>query len=415
MRSKQGTRLPWVEAIAASFPRHSFVTFHTHDLPVHNADRRNLVVEDLTGVPAIAFRLPGGPAFTWIASSDGVTAVEGDADAATLVELDEDTFSAYVNELLTASGCVRTERARMVRGTVQDWKRWEPATRALLTGREIYSNAVRDRLVDRDGTPLDLHRSFPGDGDRDEMRHFLDTAGFLHVTGVYGAADIARLGAEVEVARAATMPGDPFSWWSLNAAGDEVVTRINYLGRHSEILRQQCFEPRMTELARLTDAHYRVCDDRLDGPMVFIKSSDVVKGDGDLGWHTDDGIGGHPVLCPLVQVGIQLDHATPANGQLMVLAGSHRYAKHWLAWGEEGDLPVVRIETEPGDVTLHFGDLMHSTPPPTGPDAGRRVLYYKFSEQKTFDWVPAGSHYNDALFHADKTGKVSARAATYSD
>ncbi|GAB2632253.1 phytanoyl-CoA dioxygenase family protein [Prescottella soli] len=410
---KQGTRLPWVEAIADSFPKHSFVAFHTHDLLVHNAERRNLVVEDLAGVPAIAFRLPGGPTFTWIASSEGVTAVEGDANAATLVDLDEDTFSAYLNELLTASGCVRTERARVVRGTVQDWKRWEPATRALLTGRAIYSNAVRDRLVDRDGKPLDLHGSFPADGDREEMRHFLDTAGYLHVKGVYGAAEVARLGAEVEVARDRTMPGDPFSWWSLNAVGDEVVTRINYLGRHSEILHQQCFEPRMTELARLTNAEYRVCDDRLDGPMVFIKSSNVVKGDGDLGWHTDDGIGGHPVLCPLIQVGIQLDHASPANGQLMVLAGSHRYAKHWLAWGEEGDLPVVRIETEPGDVTLHFGDLMHSTPPPTGPDAGRRALYYKFSEQKTFDWVPAGSHYNDALFHADKTGKISTRAATY--
>lgn len=169
----------------------------------------------------------------------------------------------------------------------------------------------------------------------------------------------------------------------------------------------------MTELARLANAGYRVCDDRLDGPMVFIKSSNIIKGDGDLGWHADDGIGGHPVLCPLIQVGIQLDHTNPANGQLMILAGSHRYANHWPKWGEEDALPLVRIETEPGDVTLHFGDVMHSTPPPTGPDAGRRALYYKFSEQKTFDWVPTGSHYNDALFHADRTGKVATRAATY--
>ncbi|MFC9517884.1 phytanoyl-CoA dioxygenase family protein [Nocardiaceae bacterium NPDC056970] len=409
----QGTRLPWVEAIADSFPKHSFDTFHSRDLPARNAENRDLVVADLDGVPAIAFRLPSGKAFTWISSADGVSVVAGDADAATVVELDEDTFSAYLNELLTASGCVRTERAEVVRGTLQDWKRWEPATRALLTGRSVYSSAVRDTLVDRGGAPLDLHRSFPADGNRDEMRHFLATAGFLHIKNVYDAAEIAQLGAEVESARARTTPGDPFSWWSLNASGEEVVTRINYLGRYSELLQQQCFEPRMTELARLVDADFRVCDDRLDGPMVFIKSSDIVKGDGDLGWHVDDGIGGHPVLCPLVQVGVQLDHANPANGQLMVLAGSHRYAKHWPQWGEEGDVPLVRIETEPGDVTVHFGDVMHSTPPPTGPDAGRRVLYYKFSEPKTFDWVPAGSHYNDALFHADKTGKVSARAATY--
>ncbi len=43
---------------------------------------------------------------------------------------------------------------------------------------------------------------------------------------------------------------------------------------------------------------------RLDGPMVFIKNANVVKGQGDLGWYVDDGIGGHPVMCPLI---LQLD------------------------------------------------------------------------------------------------------------
>ena len=155
----------------------------------------------------------------------------------------------------------------------------------------------------------------------------------------------------------------------------------------------------------------RVCNDRLDGPMVFIKNANVVKGNGDLGWHIDDGIGGHPVMCPLIQAGIQLDQANAANGQLILLAGSHRYTKHWIAWGEEGDLPAVALETEPGDITLHYGDTMHTTPPPTAPDAGRRALYYKFAEPKTFDWVPAGCHYNDALFRADSDGRVANRAA----
>ncbi|NUU24282.1 MAG: hypothetical protein HOV68_22680 [Streptomycetaceae bacterium] len=406
-----GTGLPWVEAITDSFPRHAFGRFHAVDLPALNARRRDLVTDDLAGVPPLAFRVPDGRTYTWIAGPAGIEAVSGDAGAATVVELDEPTFSAYVNELLTATGCVRTERAEVVRGTLPDWQRWEPAIRALLTGRAIYSGAVRDTLVDRAGEPLDLHRTFPADGDRAEMRHFLATAGFLHIKGVYAEAEVERFAAEVEHVRSRTTPGDPFSWWSLNAAGDEVVTRINYLGRHSELLQGLCFEPRMTELARLANPAFRVCDDRLDGPMVFIKSSGIVKGNGDLGWHTDDGIGGHPVLCPLLQAGIQLDHANAGNGQLMVLAGSHRHANHWLQWGAEGDLPVVRIATEPGDLTLHFGDIMHSTPPPTGPTAGRRALYYKFSGDKTFAWVPSGCHYNDALFRADKTGKTSTRAA----
>ena len=71
----------------------------------------------------------------------------------------------------------------------------------------------------------------------------------------------------------------------------------------------------------------------------------------------------------------------------------------------------MALETEPGDLTLHYGDTMHSTPAPTAPDAGRRALYYKFAEPKTFDWVPAHCHYNDALFRVDAQGKAASRAA----
>lgn len=408
---KLGTSLPWVDAIADSFPRYSFSRFHVDQLPALNALNGALVVDDLKGVPPLGFRIDG-TAFTWTATTRGVEVVVGDETAETLVELDEATFSSYLNELLTASGSYRTERATMLRGTVDTWRRWEPATRALVSGRPIYTEAVWDTLVGLDGEPLDLLRRFPADGDRDEMQHFLATAGYLHIKGVYSPEEIATFRDEVEYARSRTTPGDPFSWWSLNSDGDEVVTRINYLGRYSKVLQELCFEPRLTDFARLANPDFRVCDDRLDGPMVFIKSSNIVKGDGDLGWHVDDGIGGHPVLCPLIQGGIQLDYANPVNGQLMVLAGSHRYANHRHQWGEEGNLPVAKLETEPGDLTLHFGDVMHSTPPPTGQAAGRRALYYKFSEEKTFEWVPPGCHYNDALFHADAAGAMSARAAT---
>ncbi|MBV8929977.1 MAG: phytanoyl-CoA dioxygenase family protein [Mycobacteriaceae bacterium] len=405
-----GTGLPWVEAIAASFPRHPFDAFHTFELPALSERHGALVVDDLAGVPPLAFRLTDGTTYTWAAAPTGVEAVAGDADAITVVELDESTFSEFLNALLTAAGALRTERARLLRGTIKTWRRWEPAIQTLLTGTPIYTEAVWDTLVDQNSQPLDLDRAFAAGDDRDEMRHFLDVAGYLHIRGVYTAEEAAALGAEVESVRARATPGDPFSWWSINSDGEEIVTRINYLGRYSEVLQELCVEPRMTGYARLANPAVRVCDDRLDGPMVFIKHSNVVKGDGDLGWHVDDGIGGHPVMCPLLQAGIQLD---AANGQLMVLAGSHRYTKHWIDWGNEGNLPVVRLETQPGDLTLHYGDTMHSTPPPTGPDAGRRALYYKFAEQKTFGWVPPGCHYNDALFHADPTGKVSSRAATH--
>jgi hypothetical protein len=247
------------------------------------------------------------------------------------------------------------------------------------------------------------------------MREFLATTGYLHIRAVFSPEEVALFGAEVERCRAHTMPGDPFSWWSVNASAEEVVTRINYLDRFSRPLLELAHDPRLARFARLAGPDLRVCDDRLDGPMVFIKNANVVQGNGDLVWHVDDGIGGHPVMCPLIQTGIQLDPANAANGQLLLLAGSHRYAKHWISWGEEDELPVVALETQPGDLTVHYGDTMHSTPAPTADDAGRRALYYKFAEPKTFDFVPAGCHYNDALFGTDASGRVAARAATWDD
>jgi hypothetical protein len=406
-----GTGLPWVDAIAESFPHHSFAGFHRDVLPRLVEQHGRLVVDDLRDAPPLAFRIDGGVAFTWHATSDGVEVVDGADGATTVVDLSEDTFSEFVNELLTAAGATRTGRARVTRATLAGWQRWEPAIQSLCSGRAIYGPAVWDDLVDGDGAPLDLLRSFRVDDDEQAMRAFLGATGYLHVKGVFSSDEVERFAAEVEIGRSLTTPGDPYSWWSIDADGTEVVTRINYLNRHSAVIDELNFDRRLARYAGLAAPGLRVCNDRLDGPMVFVKHSNVVKGNGDLGWHVDDGIGGHPVMCPLIQVGIQLDHATPENGQLRLLAGSHRYAKHWYEWGDEAGLPAVALETEPGDLTVHFGDAMHTTPPPTADGAGRRALYFKFAEQKTFDWIPSGCHYNDALFRADASGTVGARAA----
>ena len=57
--------------------------------------------------------------------------------------------------------------------------------------------------------------------------------------------------------------------------------------------------------------------------MVFIKNPDLVRGAGDLGWHADDGVGGHPVLCPMTNVGVQLDVASAQNGRVAAQGSSY--------------------------------------------------------------------------------------------
>jgi hypothetical protein len=247
------------------------------------------------------------------------------------------------------------------------------------------------------------------------MGHFLLTMGYLHIKSVFRTDEITSLRREVERCCEMSTPGDPRSWWSLNSKGEELVTRINHCERFSDVIGALAHDRRLALFAGLAAPFMRVCDDRLDGPMVFIKHADVTEGKGDLWWHIDDGVGGSPVINPMIQAGVQLDSANAENGQVLFMAGSHRYHKRPYAWGEEGNLPIVAVKTEPGDLTLHFGDTMHSTPQPTSPDAGRRVLYYKFAQPKTFSWVPAQCHYNDALFAVDESGHTATRAAVPSE
>jgi hypothetical protein len=406
------TRLPWVEQISASFPRHGFADFHRRVLPDLVARNGRLVADDLKGAPPLAFRNEDGIAFCWRSAPEGVAVTEGAAGADTVVEISTQAFSDHLNELLTAVGATRPGRARVLVGELGGWRRWEPAMRSLLDGRPIYDAAVTERLVDRHGRKLALNQSFAVDAPLEDLAWYLATMGYLHLKAVFAPDEVAMLRDEVERCRANSLPGDPHSWWSVNKAGEEKVTRINHCDRFSRAILDLAHDPRLERYARLAGRHLRVCDDRLDGPMVFIKHANIVKGNGDLWWHVDDGIGGSPVMNPLLQAGIQLDPANAGNGQLLLMAGSHRFNKHSIEWGAEGALPVVALETEPGDLTLHFGETMHSTPAPTSPDAGRRVLYYKFAEPKTFAWIPAHCHYNDALFSVDAQGGTSTRAAS---
>jgi len=405
------THLPWIEQVTTAFPFHPFADFNRRVLPDLVARNGRRVAGDLAGAAPIAFRTDAGEAFCWRPAPDGLAVSEGVAGAATVVEIGERAFSDHVNVLLTASGATRTGRARLAEGNLKGWQRWEPALRSLLDGRTIYGPSVVRTLVDRNGRALPLKHAFAADASLEDMAEYLATMGYLHIRGVFNADEVASLGREVERCRENSRPGDPHSWWSLNSRGEELLTRINHCDRFSPAILALAHDPRLERYARLAGQYLKVCDDRLDGPMVFIKHADVVEGNGDLWWHVDDGIGGTPVMNPLIQAGIQLDRANAANGQLLLMAGSHRYNKHSVAWGEEGELPWIALETEPGDLTLHYGDTMHSTPPPTSPDAGRRALYYKFAEPKTFAWIPAHCHYNDALFAVDAEGRKATRAA----
>jgi ectoine hydroxylase-related dioxygenase (phytanoyl-CoA dioxygenase family) len=170
-------------------------------------------------------------------------------------------------------------------------------------------------------------------------------------------------------------------------------------------------DSRFVRIAALGGPDLRDAHDRLDGNGVVIKVPGSAGGLADLPWHRDCGMGGHPVKCPMLNVGIQLDAATPENGQLQLVAGSHLGTSRLPGPRESARLPVTPITTEPGDVTVHFGHTLHAAPPPTDPGAtGRKALYLTFVPPVTFDMVGPGQGYNDVLFtrHGGRVQHVDA-------
>jgi ectoine hydroxylase-related dioxygenase (phytanoyl-CoA dioxygenase family) len=377
-----------------------FDQFHTVDLPARLAGGNGaLAAASLDGVQPIAFRLTDGRAYTYTPTSDGIAVTAGDDGARTVVELNEQDWSDFVWELRTSFALFYADKATFPRGGFGGLVRWEPALRAAFDGQAVYDLAAPPP-VERD-----LTQSFTLDDSDDDIRAFLDATGFIHLRGVFDADEVEAMRAVVQTAVAKARPDDEKSWWT-TVDGEEVCNRVNYLNEQSELVAGLGADPRMRRIGALAGIELRDAVDRMDGNSVVIKVPGADSGLADLPWHRDCGMGGHPVKCPLLNVGIQLDAATAASGQLHMIAGSHLGTSGLPTPEEAASLPTVAVDTQPGDVTAHYGHTLHAAPPPGDPKAaGRRALYVTYVPEAVFDMIPPGKGYNDVLFTRD-SGRV---------
>jgi len=372
--------------IRVRFPPIDFDDFHRRILPARiSSPSGRVATRDLHGVVPLAFRFPDGRAYR-LAPTASTIAIDPTDDAPTVVDLDESAWSDFVHELATAAGLVYSGRARFERGAHADLERWEPALRALFSDRPIFDPAAPP--------PADPHRSFTLDAQREELRHALDANGFALVKHVFRPVEVTRLADTVERFRTMAAPGDGRSWWATRADGTRVVCRLIYLGLAAPDIAALSDDERVKSLASLASEPLRPVIDRADGHSVVIKHPGVVDGLSDLPWHRDCGLGGHPVTCPAINIGLQLDAATPDAGQLHFVPGTARYSCHRP---DLGRAHTVAVDTEPGDCTVHLGDVMHAAPPPSGAGPGRRALYVTFMPARAFEFIPAGQSYNDAI------------------
>ena len=380
-----------------------FTSYHTDELPpLLAAGRGALASRALGGLGSLALRISDGAAWTYKPAGTTVALVAGDADAETAIVLAHDAWEGLVHDYESAPGLLYSSRARCERGNALQLVLWEPALRALYQGRPVYDS--EETLLDRTGRELDTAHVFRTADDPAEMSHFLRTTGYLHVRRVFGFDEIEALLREARELQTTATPGDGASWWGKKSDGKEVLCRITRAMTRPHLAKLYG-EPRVERLAKLGEPDVTATFGEGDGVTVIYKNPGVREGLSDLPWHRDCGLGGHSVMCPRVIGSVYLTQANPGNGDLVFLPGSW---KSTCGYMDPDVLPMraVRVLAEPGDVTIHYGDVMHAAPPPQRSDrAEYRVSAVLDFSRPDFRIHSGGQSYNEQL-HRSPDGQV---------
>lgn len=351
------------------------------------------------GGGSLGFRIGStGSGVTYRVDGSSIQVVEGVDQADTVVALDEQAWGDLTGQVRTFINLFLAGALTFERGGFEHLASWDPALRLLHHGIPIY-DPHRVDLGGRD--PRATHSL---DSSDDDLRVQLQTMGYLHLRGVFGAEEVDAANTEVDRLAGLARPGDDQSWWVSDEAGDDVLCRLVYTTLRSEPLAGLEGDPRVARLGRLLDPTLRIAADRMEGSPVLLKAPGETKGLSNIPWHQDCGMGGHAILCPSVSVGIQLTGSSAASGNLQVIPGSHGHTLHYQWERHLEGVPVVSIDTEPGDVTVHVQDVMHASPKPTGA-GGRRTMYVTFYPSKLWDHVGPGEAFNDLV--RNRTAEVA--------
>jgi len=194
---------------------------------------------------------------------------------------------------------------------------------------------------------------------------------------VFGESEMAAVSADLDAAVHAAERDDGASWWAQTDKDEWYPARILGFNQKSPVLRDLLHSDRFVSLGTFTDDLFIQRDpDDGDSAEGLLKKVGVVEGISDVSWHKDCSLGHHSRHCCGLTVGLSVTGATRENGELGVVAGSHRANIALL--GTEGlDLPRIPLPTRTGDITVHCSCTLHMSRPPVSDE--RRVVYTGFS------------------------------------
>ena len=117
-------------------------------------------------------------------------------------------------------------------------------------------------------------------------------------------------------------------------------------------------------------------------------------------------MGGHSVMCPVLLASVFLTPSSPETGELKMLPGSWRGTCPYMDPASARAPQGARFAARPGDVSLHYGEVMHAAPPPARSD----LETYRISAVTGFARPDARNHrgasdYNDVL-HQREDGQI---------
>ncbi len=289
------------------------------------------------------------------------------------VRLSAEQLGDLVHDQSTPMALFSNALLDMPEGGLPDFLHWWLVLRAALDDRRIH---VPGDVTFRG----DTRRSFDPDASDEEMRAFLEDAGYLHIRGVFSADEMAAVEADYPKAAPHFEKGDPRAWFATTVDGAEHLVRMEGFDRYSDAASDLVEDGRFLRIGRIPGLDHAPRHQRGTRVGALTKPIGVVKGISDVPWHKDCSLGRHSYECCSLTVGISVTGADADSGQLRVVPGSHRA----LVWPapclQPGlDLEPVDLPTRTGDVTVHLSCTQHMSQPPV--KRTRKVLYTGFAQQ----------------------------------
>ncbi|MBW2314214.1 MAG: phytanoyl-CoA dioxygenase family protein [Deltaproteobacteria bacterium] len=299
--------------------------------------------------------------------------VEPGNGGAAHVRLTAEQLSDLANDQTTPVAFMSSGTLDMPSGRLADFLDWWLVLRGALDGCRIH--AAGDVSLE-----TRVPRSFDVDDSDEDMRAFLEEAGYLHIRGLFSKEEMAAVEADYPKAAPHFEKGDRRAWFATTNDGAEHLVRMEGFDAYSDASVQLIDDDRFQRIGRIPGLGH--VQRRKPGARIgaLDKPIGVVKGISDVPWHKDCSLGRHSYECCSLTVGISVTGADAESGQLRVVPGSHR-ALIWPApCLQPGlDLEPVDLPTETGDVTVHLSCTLHMSQPPV--ERSRKVLYMGFAQR----------------------------------